>query len=321
MANTKDIVNKLMTDIETVNKDSKNVVDVDIRLLRAFGGVNRKHAFKINGKKIDELTHSIEQYGVLTPLLIRKDPEEMIEGGYEILAGHHRWLAATNAGLKTVPCIVMEVEDDTSANQIMATSNRQREHLTISERAFIYKYEYEMLRKQGKRSDISKEQNKDAIDILSESYGESGTTLRRYFRITLLIDELIDMVDSNKLQIYVAANLSYLTETEQMRLYSLLENEKYKITDIIAIALKDASKSIKNSDASKELGTNEIKNIITANTYEEETEKVIKCNLKLPANLGSYFPKKIDTKEKREQVILTLIEAHKDEIAKIAEAL
>ena len=105
------------------------------------------HPFKVLDDELMEQTvESIKQIGVVSPLIVRPDPE----GGFEILSGHRRLHAAQLAGLETVPVIVKEMDDD-AAIIFMVDSNLQRENILPSERAFSYKMKLEAMKHQAGR--------------------------------------------------------------------------------------------------------------------------------------------------------------------------
>ena len=112
------------------------------------------HPFKVLDDELMEQTvESIKQIGVVSPLIVRPDPE----GGFEILSGHRRLHAAQLAGLETVPVIVKEMDDD-AAIIFMVDSNLQRENILPSERAFSYKMKLEAMKHQGQRGDLTSDQ-------------------------------------------------------------------------------------------------------------------------------------------------------------------
>ena len=157
------------------------------------------HPFKVLDDELMEQTvESIKQIGVVSPLIVRPDPE----GGFEILSGHRRLHAAQLAGLETVPVIVKEMDDD-AAIIFMVDSNLQRESLLPSERAFAYKMKLEAVKHQGVRTDLTSvqvEQKLSARDRVAKDAGErSGIQVMRYIRLTELIPELLDMVDEKKI--------------------------------------------------------------------------------------------------------------------------
>ena len=174
----------------------------------------KKHPFKVlDDESMQRTVESVEQYGVLSPLIARPRPE----GGYEIISGHRRQHAAQLAGLDTLPVIVRNMDDD-AAVLLMVDSNLQRENILPSERAFAYKMKLEALKNQGARSDLTSCQvgTKFRADSeLAESAGESARNVQRFIRLTNLVPELLDMVDEKKIAFNPAVELSYLDESQQ----------------------------------------------------------------------------------------------------------
>ena len=114
----------------------------------------KNHPFKVlDDESMQRTVESVEQYGVLSPLIARPRPE----GGYEIISGHRRQHAAQLAGLDALPVIVRQMDDD-AAVLLMVDSNLQRENILPSERAFAYKMKLEALKNQGARSDLTSAQ-------------------------------------------------------------------------------------------------------------------------------------------------------------------
>ena len=172
------------------------------------------HPFKVlDDESMQRTVESVEQYGVLSPLIARPRPE----GGYEIISGHRRQHAAQLAGLETLPVIVRNM-DDNAAVLLMVDSNLQRENILPSERAFAYKMKLEALKKQGARSDLTSRQivgKLETADLVGKGSGESGRQVQRFIRLTNLIPELLDMVDEKKIAFNPAVELSYLDESQQ----------------------------------------------------------------------------------------------------------
>ena len=172
------------------------------------------HPFKVlDDESMQRTVESIEQYGVLSPLIARPRPE----GGYEIISGHRRQHAAQLAGLDTLPVIVRQM-DDNAAVLLMVDSNIQRENILPSERAFAYKMKLEALKKQGARSDLTSDQLGQklwSVEQVANDAGESKTQIQRFIRLTNLIPELLDMVDEKKIAFNPAVELSYLDEAQQ----------------------------------------------------------------------------------------------------------
>ena len=177
----------------------------------------KNHPFKVlDDESMQRTVESVEQYGVLSPLIARPRPE----GGYEIISGHRRQHAAQLAGLETLPVIVRNMDDD-AAVLLMVDSNLQRENILPSERAFAYKMKLEALKNQGARSDLTcgqighKLNGAKARDIVADESGDNARNVQRFIRLTNLIPELLDMVDEKKIAFNPAVELSYLDESQQ----------------------------------------------------------------------------------------------------------
>ena len=175
----------------------------------------KDHPFKVlDDESMQRTVESVEQYGVLSPLIARPRPE----GGYEIISGHRRQHAAQLAGLETLPVIVRNMDDD-AAVLLMVDSNLQRENILPSERAFAYKMKLEAIKNQGARSDLTSGQivqkSKLSIERVAEDAGEGYKTVQRFIRLTNLIPELLDMVDEKKIAFNPAVELSYLDTNQQ----------------------------------------------------------------------------------------------------------
>ena len=175
----------------------------------------KNHPFKVlDDESMQRTVESVEQYGVLSPLIARPRPE----GGYEIISGHRRQHATQLAGLETLPVIVRNMDDD-AAVLLMVDSNLQRENILPSERAFAYKMKLEAIKNQGARSDLTSGQivqkSKLSIERVAEDAGEGYKTVQRFIRLTNLIPELLDMVDEKKIAFNPAVELSYLDTNQQ----------------------------------------------------------------------------------------------------------
>lgn len=177
----------------------------------------KNHPFKVlDDESMQRTVESVEQYGVLSPLIARPRPE----GGYEIISGHRRQHAAQLAGLDALPVIVRNMDDD-AAVLLMVDSNLQRENILPSERAFAYKMKLEALKNQGARSDLTCGQfghkliSAKARDIVADESGDNARNVQRFIRLTNLIPELLDMVDEKKIAFNPAVELSYLDEAQQ----------------------------------------------------------------------------------------------------------
>ena len=200
----------------------EEIRQVPITELHAF----KDHPFRVlDDEAMLKTVESVARFGLLTPLVVR--PRQ--EGGYEIISGHRRQHAAQLAGLKTLPVIVRQLDDDQSILQ-MVESNLQRETIHPSERAFAYKMKMEVLKHQGARTDLTLSQvgTKSRADKkLAAETDESARNVQRFIRLTHLIPELMELVDQKKVSFNPAVELSYLTASEQRDFLQAMEDSKH----------------------------------------------------------------------------------------------
>ena len=194
-------------------KPNEQVQQIPLSEIRPF----KNHPFKVTDDELMQQTiDSIMQVGVLNPAIIHPAPE----GGYEMVSGHRRLHAADLAGLKTIPAIVRNLDDD-EAVILMVDSNLQRETISPMERAQAYKMKLEALKHQGKRVDLEgkstsvqvgqKLPGKTSRELVAENSPDSAAQIRRYIRLTELLPEVQKKVDSKEIAFSPAVELSYLT--------------------------------------------------------------------------------------------------------------
>lgn len=251
------------------------------------------HPFKVLDDELMEQTvESIKQIGVVSPLIVRPDPE----GGFEILSGHRRLHAAQLAGLETVPVIVKEMDDD-AAIIFMVDSNLQRENILPSERAFSYKMKLEAMKHQGQRGDLTSDQvgqKSWAVNQLADDANESKTQVQRFIRLTNLIPEILDMVDEKKIAFNPAVELSYLKPSEQKEFLEAMDYAQVSPSLSQAQRLKKLSQEGDCTlDAMCEV-MNEIKK-------DELDHVTIKNEV-----LRKYFPKSYTPKQMQDTIIRLL---------------
>ena len=255
------------------------------------------HPFKVLDDELMEQTvESIKQIGVVSPLIVRPDPE----GGFEILSGHRRLHAAQLAGLETVPVIVNEMDDD-AAIIFMVDSNLQRESLLPSERAFAYKMKLEAMKHQGERMDLTcsqvgnKSAGKKSSELLAEQVGQSKNQIFRYIRLTELIPELLDMVDEKKIALNPAYELSFLKKEEQRDLLDAMDSEQ-------ATPSLSQAQRLKKYSQEGHL-TLDMMRVIMGEEKKSDLDKVT-----LSADiLRKYFPKSY-TPQRMQETIIKLLE-------------
>ena len=202
-------------------ESQEQVQQIPLSEIRPF----RNHPFKVVDDELMQQTiDSIMQVGILSPAIIRPAPE----GGYEMVAGHRRLHAADLAGLKSIPAIVRELTDD-EAVILMVDSNLQRETITPMERAQAYRMKLEALKHQGKRVDLEDKSTstqiaqKLSVEKVAEEAGTSRDQVRRYIRLTELLPEVQEKVDSKEIAFSPAVELSYLTHDEQKQFLEAMD--------------------------------------------------------------------------------------------------
>jgi len=157
------------------NKSSSNKIDIS----KIYP--NKKQPRKnFEEKEITELSESIKNQGLIQPIVVR----ETSGGMYEIIAGERRWRACQLAGLHSVNCVVMSV-DDKNVYEIALIENIQRENLNIVEEAKAYK----------NLIDLNGIKNEE----LSKKIGKSSSHISNLIRILELDDEIHQMIIDGKI--------------------------------------------------------------------------------------------------------------------------
>ena len=209
------------TEEQREDEKRERVMEIPLSELYAF----RDHPFKVqDDERMIDTAQSIREYGVLVPAIAR--PRK--EGGYELISGHRRKRGCELAGLETMPVIVRDMDDD-AATIVMVDSNIQRESLLPSERAFAYRMKLEAIKRQGARSDLTSAQvgqKLNARQMVAKDAGESAGQIQRFIRLTKLIPQLLDMVDTKRIAFNPAVELSYLRPEEQTELLDAMESEQ-----------------------------------------------------------------------------------------------
>ena len=251
------------------------------------------HPFKVlDDDRMKDTADSIREYGVLVPAIARPRPD----GGYELIAGHRRKRGCELAGLKTMPVIVRELDDD-AATIIMVDSNIQRENILPSERAFAYQMKLEALKHQGLRSDLTSVQvgqKLNARAVIAKEAGESAVQVQRFIRLTNLIPALLDMVDNKKIAFNPAVELSYLTQEEQGKLVDTMESAQATPSLSQAQRLKKFSQEGKLTEES-----------MLAIMSEEKKPEIAKVTLGTDT-LRKYFPTNWTPKQMEDQILKLL---------------
>ena len=260
---------------------------VKISELHEFKG----HPFKVeNDIQLFELMRSIEDKGVLVPLIVRSNP---YGEGYEIIAGHTRKAACELAGLDTMPMFIRNLNDD-EATIVMVDSNIQREDIFPSEKARAYSMRYYAMKHQGIKGDKG-----SSLDIMSEETGENAKKIQRYIRLAKLSDELLDFVDRKKIGFIQGVDLSYLSEEQQQWVLDI-------ILDRSVFPNIEQSARLKAFCRENMLTQEEVRNIMLP---EQVLAKPRKVTFKAD-RLDDYFDEGY-TEEKITEVIINLLDEWK----------
>ena len=257
------------------------------------------HPFQVrDDEEMEKLAESITQHGVLMPGLVRP----RAAGGYEIVAGHRRKFASMKAGIREMPVIVRDMDDDTAVI-LMVDSNVQRENVLPSEKARAYKMKLDAIkRKAGRPSKENSGQldqnffNPYSVEKIAQDAGESTKQVQRYIRLNELIPELLEMVDGNEIKFNPAYELAFLRPEEQAVLYDILQAEEVTPSLSQAQRLKRASQEGRLSEQD-----------IAAIMREEKAQTRDTGKVTLPAReIDQFFPKSY-TPEQKKKVIVKLL--------------
>ena len=264
--------------------------EIELGRIHAFPN----HPFKVlDDDKMETLVDSIRENGILNPVIVRPDQT----GNYEMISGHRRLHAAGIVELKKISAIVKEMSDDEAIIK-MVDANIQREEILPSERAWSLKMKMDAIKRQGKRSDLTSDQNGPKLSAVEvgESAGISSTQVKRYIRLTELIPEILDLVDQKKVQFTLAVDISYFDEQVQKWIYEYIKDNGF-LKPVQIAALKEQANL---SNASQ---YNVISILNGALPQKSSSAKVSLSEKKL----DKYFPPHYSAKQ-REEVIIQLLE-------------
>ena len=252
------------------------------------------HPFKVlDDDKMETLVDSIRENGILNPVIVRPDQT----GNYEMISGHRRLHAAGIVGLKKIPAIVKEMTDD-EATIVMVDANVQREEILPSERAWSLKMKMDALSRQGKRTDLTSGHDvpKLTVDVLGEETGISGRQVKRYIRLTELIPEVLELIDSKKLQFVLGVDISYFDEQVQKWVYEYIKDNGFLKPAQVA-ALKEQPNLANTTQYN-------VISILNSALHKKAPSAKVSFSEK---KLDKYFPPHYSAKQ-REEVIIQLLE-------------
>ena len=253
------------------------------------------HPFQVwDDEEMEKLAESITQHGVLMPGLVRP----RAAGGYEIVAGHRRKFASMKAGMREMPVIVRDMDDDTAVI-LMVDSNVQRENVLPSEKARAYKMKLDAMKRQGERTDLTSagiRQKLSSVQKIADDAGEGKTKIQQYIKINDLIPELLEMVDGNEIKFNPAYELAFLRPEEQAVLYDILQAEEVTPSLSQAQRLKRASQEGRLSEQD-----------IAAIMREEKAQTRDTGKVTLPAKeIEQFFPKSYTPAQKKKVIVKLL---------------
>ena len=253
------------------------------------------HPFRVrDDEEMEKLAESITQHGILMPGLVRP----RAAGGYEIVAGHRRKFASMKAGMREMPVIVRDMDDDTAVI-LMVDSNVQRENVLPSEKARAYKMKLDAMKRQGERTDLTSagiRQKLSSVQKIADDAGEGKTKIQQYIKINDLIPELLEMVDGNEIKFNPAYELAFLRPEEQAVLYDILQAEEVTPSLSQAQRLKRASQEGRLSEQD-----------IAAIMREEKAQTRDTGKVTLPAKeIEQFFPKSYTPAQKKKVIVKLL---------------
>ncbi len=196
---------------KVVKQPKPKLMNIKIEKLHPF----ENHPYKVlDDEPMTELVESIKEYGLLNRVIVR--PIENNTEEYEIISGHRRVHAAEFLEMKEVPAVVHFIDRD-EATVMMVDSNCQRENLTLMEKARSYRMKADALSHQGKSlgQNVPKSEDNRTTAKIGNEAGDSYKTVQRLIRLTYLVPELQGFVDSGKMKMLPAYELSFLNEEAQ----------------------------------------------------------------------------------------------------------
>ena len=261
------------------------------------------HPFQVRmDEAMKEMVQSVRENGVLVPALVRPK-----EGGYQMVSGHRRKVAAELAGMDRIPCIVRDLTDD-QATIVMVDSNLHREQILPSEKAFAYKMKLDAMKRQGFRSDLTSGPlgQKLSREVIAENSPDGARQIQRYIRLTNLVPELLELVDNavleepdkQRMALRPAVELSYLRKEEQLDLFDLIG--EMDVTPSHAQALK-----LRRLSEGKGPGQRLARDAIVSIMQEEKPNQVEQ--FKIPKDrIAKFFPVGTPAKKMEETIVKAL---------------
>lgn len=278
-----------MNDLFGLSGNVSEVMEIALSECQPF----KNHPFKVlDDDDMQNLVESVKLNGkILEPILVR--PAGI--GNYEIISGHRRCEAARRCGFDKIPAIVHDYTDD-EATVIMVDANLRRENLSYSEMAYAYRMKYDAMKHQGKMGEGS------SLETLAENSNDSAKKIQRLIRLTYLIPQLLELVDTGNIPFLAGVDLAALETNEQMTVYTVLICKP-----VMKIDIKQA-KQLKDLSANGIVSEKSVRDILLP-----EKKPPIKKFTWQSDRIYDYFSPEKDSKE-IEDTILRLLEKYRDEL-------
>lgn len=282
-----------MSDKERAENKLPKIFDIPLSEIDDFPG----HPYRVlDDEDMQNLMESIKDRGVITPAMVRKKDD----GRYEMISGHRRKHASERLGLQTIRCEVVEVSRD-EAIILMVDSNSQRSEIAPTDKGKAYKMKLEAIkRQQGERTDLTsaplvqKLDGKSSRELLAEASDDSHEQIRRYIRLTYLVDELQDFVDKGQMKMRPAVELSYLDEETQRDIVD-------RIDETEAFPSHDQAIRIRKAYEAGEINYDKVRDIMA----EEKPNQKPKFKFSFD-RLKPYIPKDYSDSKAEDYVIKAL---------------
>ena len=282
-----------VSDKKKAEENAEKIVEIPIHKIKDFPN----HPFQVrNDEEMKELVESVGKSGVISPAIVRIKND----GSYEMIAGHRRKYACIQNKLKTIPCIIRNLSDEEAVMIMVDTNLRQRQTILPSEKAFAYKMKLEAMKRQGERSDLTsvpsaqKFQRKTSRQVLANQVGESQDQIRRYIRLTYLIEPLLKLVDDGQIAMRPAVELSYLEPPAQQKVWEEMDINICSPSHDQTIRMRKAQEEGKLTDE-----------VISVIMQEEKPNQVEKIRLS-SKRISHFFAPRTSVKEMENEIVKAL---------------
>ncbi len=229
---------------ETVNPKSEELLEIDIDLIEPNSEQPRS---RFGEEKLEELAQSIRINGVVQPIIVRRK-----NGKFQIIAGERRWRASQKAGLKKIPSLIREV-DDNKLLELALIENIQRQELNPIEEARAY-------RNLTDSFGLTQE-------MIAERVGKNRTVITTFLRLLKLPNDVLSLVEDEKITAGHARALLMANSADAQRRLAR------KVVEM-ALSVRETEKAVKRlgKEPAKNAEEEKLKAKIDANVRAAETK-------------------------------------------------